>query len=704
LGKTPRFLQGPGTSRPELDRIRAAMQEWQPIRSELVNYTKDGEPFWLELDLVPVADDKGWYRHWVGIERDITERKLAVDALQASAERYQLLFDANPLPMWVFDRETLAFLAVNEAAIRKYGYTREEFLAMNIRDIRPPEDVAALEQSVATGAQGPQSSGIWRHRAKDGRILRVDISTHGIVFDGRPARIVLPLDVTDRLALEEQLLQAQKMETIGRLAGGIAHDFNNLLTVINGYAELLLQRTGEDARGMHIFGQILKAGERAAKLTAQLLAFSRKQVLQPKAVSVNALIDSMRPILERLIREDIEIVWSLDEALGIVHIDPSQFEQVILNLAVNARDAMPNGGWLTIETANLTVEAEYSQRHPDVAPGRYVLVSVTDTGHGMPPEVMRHIFDPFFTTKEQGVGTGLGLATVYGVVKQSGGHLTVYSEPGVGSRFKVYLPRVEAAVTETKEEIMPFHNLQGHETILLVEDDADLREYASGILRDLGYQVIEAGNGPDAIVAAERHPGEIHLLLTDVVMPKLSGRDLAELICGRRPAIKVLFMSGYTENAIVHQGVLEQGLNFMAKPFSPSELGKKIKAALLAPRRAKAVLILDDDEGIRDFLNAALNEAGYETMVCANGPEAIQQLRQRPIDLLITDLVMPGQEGIETITLARKEFPHLKVLAVSGYGSGDYLKLARALGANETLAKPLDLARLCGTVKSMIGE
>ncbi len=707
LGKSPRFMQGPKTSRAELELVRAALAKREPVRVEVVNYTKAGQEFWVELDLVPVADETGAWTHFVAIERDITARKMADEELRANSERYQMLFDSNPLPLWVYDVETLRFLSVNDAAVCKYGYSREEFLALTIRDIRPPEDIPALENMVAANAVGPRNLGTWKHLAKDGRLLTVEVHTHLVRFAERAASLVLPLDITDNIRLEEQLRQAQKMETIGRFAGGIAHDFNNLLTVINGYSQMLLNRASprdQEDDQVRIQRRILNAGERASALTAQLLAFSRQQVLQPKTVAISQILNTMEPTLKSLIREDIEIVWKVSDEIFLVNLDPSQFEQVILNLTVNARDAMPDGGCLVIETGSAYLDETYCGVHADVAPGLYSMVSVRDDGRGMSPETLRRIFDPFFTTKEIGSGTGLGLATVYGIIKQSGGHISVYSELGLGTEFKAYFPVVDGEISALRQELDDLSELSGEGTVLLVEDDDAVREFASRILRACGYEVLECGNGPEAIVEAERFARSIDLLLTDVVLPKLNGRDLAEFISRRHPGIKVLFTSGYTENAILQQGVLEPGLNFLPKPFSAAALGQKVKVVLAAAVRQKTILILDDEAGVRDLFHEALQEAGYLTVRCANGRDAVRHLQDQPVDLLLTDLVMPDQEGIETIRQARRDFPHLKILAISGYAGGDYLKLARALGADETLAKPVQLTELSECVRSMIGR
>ncbi len=379
---------------------------------------------------------------------------------------------------------------------------------------------------------------------------------------------------------QDQLLQAQKMEAIGRLAGGVAHDFNNLLTVISGRSELLLRRLRADdplRRGLDL---IHSTAERAAELTRQLLAFSRKQVLQPTVLQLNAVVAGLAPMLQRLIGEDIELLTVLDPALGPVKADSAQLEQVLMNLAVNARDAMPQGGRLALETANIPLDAAYARQHGGVDSGPYVMLAVTDTGCGMDAEIRAHIFEPFFTTKGPGKGTGLGLATVYGIVKQSGGQIWVYSEPGQGTTFKIYLPQVDGA-GEMSEPGTPLPEAsQGSETILLVEDEEGVRDLARDILQANGYTVLGASYGAEAVQLCKRHAGPIHLLLTDVVMPHMSGRQLAERLAPLYPEMKILYMSGYTDNAVVHHGVLDPGTAYLQKPFSPGSLARKVREVL----------------------------------------------------------------------------------------------------------------------------
>jgi hypothetical protein len=497
-------------------------------------------------------------------------------SLERSEERYRLLFEQNPLAMWVYDIETLGFLAVNEAAVRRYGYSREEFLAMTIADIRPAEDIPAMLENIkqAPGSPIPQT---WRHRRKDGGLIDVEITAGRIVFEGRDASLVLANDVSERRRLEERLSDAEKMEAIGRLAGGVAHDFNNLLTVISGYTSLLL--AGQESPREEL-AEIAHAAEQASALTRQLLAFSRRQVMHPEVLDLNRIIAGMRSMLHRIIGDDVSVGVQLADGLAPVEADQAQLERVILNLAANARDAMPDGGRLTIETANVELDAEYVTTHGDGTPGPHVLLAVSDTGVGMSPEVRRRLFEPFFTTKGPGAGTGLGLATVFGVVKQTGGSIYVYSEEGAGTTFKIYLPAGAHGSAHEQAAAPEPAAARGTETIMVVEDDESVRELVRIILEANGYRVHGVGDPGDAERVSRELEGGLDLLLTDVVMPEISGRELATRLTAQQPGLRVLFMSGYSDEAVYRHGVLSPDAAFIEKPFTERTLTCKVREVL----------------------------------------------------------------------------------------------------------------------------
>ena len=510
------------------------------------------------------------------------ERKRAEEALRANEARLRVLIEQLPAVLWTVDKN-LHFTSVMGAGLARLGLKQNQLVGMALSEYFETSDRTFVP--VAAHHRAVLGEPVTFHLEWKGGSYACHVEPLRDSANQLQGAICMALDVTDRKQLEEQFRQAQKMEAVGRLAGGIAHDFNNLLMVIQGYADLLTDRLPAGDSLRRNAEQIRTAAQRASSLTRQLLAFSRKQIMEPKVLNIQTVVADMEKILRRLIGEDIDLETSYAPDLGLVKADRSQIEQVIMNLAVNARDAMPDGGRLTIETSN--VEFDASRSHPPavLAPGKYVMIAVTDNGSGMDAETKARIFEPFFTTKEQGKGTGLGLATVYGVVKQSGGYVWVYSEPGHGTTFKIYLPKIEEEVTAESRDIRVVSNSlpRGSEVILLAEDEKGVRELAREYLEMSGYTVLEAENGHTALELAAMHVGPIHLLMTDVVMPGISGRELADRVVGIRPGIKVLYMSGYTDQAVVHHGILKTDAVLLQKPFTLATLAAKLRE-ILAPQ------------------------------------------------------------------------------------------------------------------------
>lgn len=508
-------------------------------------------------------------------------------------------------------------------------------------------------------------------------------------------------DITDRKIVEDNLRQAQKLEGIGRLAGGIAHDFNNLLTVINGHCDMLLRDLAANDLRRDSVIEISKAGERAAELTGQLLTFSRKQMVTMQPVDLNRLIVEMKGLLERLLGEDIKIETRLEPNVPWVMANEGQLHQVLMNLALNARDAMAGEGRLTITT---NVRAHERDEMPCCETGTesHMRLTVTDTGAGMAPETLEHIFDPFFTTKGQGRGTGLGLATVYGIVQQTGGSIQVKSACGEGTTFAICLPATEA-VDDPVETATPARAPGGTETILVVEDQDSVRKLAVRILKGRGYRVLEAARGDEALVVAKKASSPIDLLLTDMVMPGMMGPEVAERLRARQPAIKVLYMSGYAEEVMDKRGLEHRGLKYIPKPFTPDELAVRVRDALGSVKaRPAAILVVDDESAVRSLFHEILQQSGYQVLTAGDGDQALKALRHQQIDLVLTDLVMPEREGIETIRIMRKEQPSLKIIAMSGAFAGGFLETAKMLGADCTLAKPVSAEILVKTVEHLL--
>ncbi len=563
--------------------LRRSAATLHPLREEL-RCVIGGDVRWYECISRPEPQINGDIL-WDGIMLEITERKRAEEALRESEAKYRRLHETMT-DAFVRIGMTGNIQEANRAYQALLGYTEEELLKRTYGDLTP-EKWHALESNVVAEqvlVNGHSQVYEKEYRRKDGTVFPVELRTFLLRDDaGQPVGMwAIVRDITerkhaeeDRARLESQLIQAQKMESVGRLAGGVAHDFNNMLSVILGYAELIKAKLPEGGPLLKDVLAIEKAANHSRDITRQLLAFSRKQIIAPRVINLNDLIASSRNTLSRLIGEDIDLRFCPGKNLWRINFDPAQVEQILINLAVNARDAMPDGGKLTIETENCRLDAAYCLKHLGFKPGQYVFLGVSDDGMGMDKEIQSHLFEPFFTTKEVGKGTGLGLATVYGMVKQNGGFIICYSEPGRGTTFKIYIPRVNEE-DETTEEPTETPVAYGAGRILLVEDDEMVREITKDILEEIGYTVLTVDTPQEAVALCENRETPVDLLLTDVVMPEMSGKELGNRISAIRPGIKVLFMSGYTSDVIAHRGVLEKGVHFIQKPFRVNDLARKI--------------------------------------------------------------------------------------------------------------------------------
>jgi len=546
---------------------------------EAVAVRKDGTTFYAEIQGREMAYKGSSIR--ITALRDITEKKKAEQAIKNSEEHFRSLIENAADVISILD-STGRIVYESPSHMRVLGYPEGHLIGMNGFDLIHPDDIERVQKQFSSLLERPgdiedinfrfrHMNGTWRHLEGTGANLLHIENVKGIVVNYR--------DITDRHQLEDQLHQAEKMKAVGQLAGGVAHDFNNLLTIINGYCDLLaIEDLPEDISAS--IEQIHKAGERAARLTSQLLTFSRKQLIKPEIVDLNALIKDHNKMLRRLLGEDIVISILPGPESGLINIDPGQMEQIIMNISINARDAMPFGGRLTIETSNIDFDDSIINSQAEMQPGPYTMLAISDNGVGMEESIRSRIFEPFFTTKGRGKGTGLGMSTVYGIVKQNNGFIYVYSEPGKGTTFKVYFPRVEKDGKKVKSSIADLTDLHGTETILLAEDEAGVRNITRSILSQSGYNVIIAENGIEAMQRFEEYSGDINMLLTDVIMPLMSGRELAEKMRSKQPDLKILFISGYTDDVIAQHGVLDDDVEFIQKPYSPTALAKKVKEVL----------------------------------------------------------------------------------------------------------------------------
>lgn len=587
-GKSLRFLDSPHTRRSLHRELQQVMDSAAPSRWRDFYQRQGGEEFLAETAVAPMRDPAGHVTHWVAVLRDVTAMWQVEEALRQNERLLQHIADTLPAILFIYELGAGSLSFVSREVQTLIGHSPH---ALTHGEIPPeqllhPGDRPQVEQQMLQLRRAPEGALVETecralHRNGDWRWLLLRTTVFDRLPDGSARQLVgVAVDVTESRRLREQLAQSSKLESLGRLAGGIAHDFNNLLTVIQSYAEIMHAALPPDHPVRAHVEPIVRAAEQASQLTSQMLAFARRRIISPQVLAMNDLVQETEQFLRRLLPENIVLDTSLQPDLWQVYADPTQLEQVLLNLTLNARDAMPAGGRLTIETANVVLDESYAARHAEVKPGEYVMLAVSDTGIGMDERTLARVFEPFFTTKEAGKGTGLGLSTCYGIVKQAGGSIWVYSEPDEGTTFKVYLPRAGGTPAALPAPLDPVRPTGGDETVLIVEDNEAVREVAVAALQAQGYRVLQATDGEQALALVQHIQEEIHLLVTDVVMPGMSGAVLATGLRERIPALKVLYTSGYTENVIVHHGVLEEGIAFLPKPYRPSDLARRVREVL----------------------------------------------------------------------------------------------------------------------------
>lgn len=669
---------------------------------EATLHNRNGELLWVLINARLRINSKG-EQIVEATSVDITSRK------QADMERQKLfsIIDGNLSEIYILDPAELHITYANKGAVRNLGYSREELLKLTPWDLCPDMTEQDIRTLLVPLLSGELKSLIFetRQRRKDGSIYPVEIDLQYQEYPGEKLMVAMINDITNSKSLKDQLIASQKMEAVGQLAGGIAHDFNNLLTVILGYGEELLSSLEPDDPQMISVDEMVKAGRRAAQLTQQLLAFSRKQVAQPRNLDLNTIINNMGSMFVRILGENIKFQTTLFDQLDVVFADPGQMEQLIMNIVVNARDAMPLGGLIKINTANLTIDEAYQDMHTEIAPGDYVIISVSDNGCGMSKEIQNKVYEPFFTTKGVGRGSGLGLSIVYGIVQQSKGHILLYSEEGEGTTFKILLPAVRGEL-DPLEDRGPKQLVQGKgESILIVEDEDALRRYVTRMITGLGYKVSSCSSGMEALETI-RHGLRPDLIVTDIVMPGINGREMAEQAREIVPGQKVLFVSGFNDDVLVNQGIIKADLTYIQKPFSKNDISIKIAEMLkqVSDTDAKSnfhILLLDDDEGIRNLYKRSFERKGYLYQAAATVEEALEVLKNHKVDLLLLDMNLGIISGEQALAKIREEGYLVPVVLLSGLVDQQRVSALRSMGVVQFFEKGFTNQALYDFIKVM---
>ena len=700
-------LYSPESWRQVLAVMASAMETGSVAAIEMELVRRDGLRRWVAGHGEPIRDVSGATVKLRGTIQDITERLEQERRNQSLAAAIEQAYDEV-----VLTDATGTIIYCNPAFEKTSGYSLEESVGRDARFLfGESENQSHMEQVGVALREGRAWSGQFTSLRKDGETYHKETTVSPILSPSGQLLGVVSVgrDVTDRERLEDRVRQGERLESIGRLAGGVAHDFNNLLTVINGYSDVLL---GGIAKGHSLRRPaegIREAGEKAAGLIRQLLAFSRKEAVHLYPQKLNDLITANTPMLRQLVGDQVQLELLLDPGLGIVKADDGQFLQVLMNLAVNARDAMPEGGRLTFQTSNGFLDQMDPRTLGEIPSGPIVQLVVSDTGIGMPEAILQKIFEPFFTTRPDSLSTGLGLSTVYGIVRQFGGAVSVASEIGKGSAFTIYLPRVEGTFPDTVNQfhaVLPAKSPRGSETILVAEDEPAVLEMTVGILEGLGYRVMGAPSGSEALRKAESHDGVIDLLLTDVMMPVMTGKDLADRLTADHPATKVLYMSGYAADVIARRGVVDPTVHFLPKPFDVDSLARKVREVLDSTNKpvSRKVLLLDDNASIRMLFSEILADAGFEVVEAASGAEALQSIRSSSCVAVLADIQVPGTNVYDLVRTLRAEFPKLGIIMASGLVDNEIQAMAFECGTDEVLEKTAVHARIAEVLDQVLAR